>query len=188
MDDGASLDRLVTLAGVEPDYWDIWGNHHYVHSEAKRGILGALGLSTKDAVAIAASIRNLEDQGWRRWLPPVLVAREGERPEIPLSLPTDHGSSAVSLQIREETGDASEFVFRPAETPVQDRGRADGREILRYVVALPRSLPLGYHVVRVANRPDQAMRLIVAPRKCYLPPSLEGGGLTWGISAQLYTL
>ena len=188
MDDGASLDRLVTLAGVEPDYWDIWGNHHYVHSEAKRGILGALGLSTKDAVAIAASIRNLEDQDWRRWLPPVLVALEGERPEIPLSLPTDHGSSAVSLQIREETGDASEFVFRPAETPVQDRGRADGREILRYVVALPRSLPLGYHVVRVANRPDEAMRLIVAPRHCYLPPSLEGGGLTWGISAQLYTL
>ena len=178
----------MTLAGVEPDYWDIWGNHHCVESQAKHGILGALGLSTKDAAAIAAGIRDLEDQGWQRWLPPVLVAREGERPEFPLSLPADNVSSAVTLLIREETGEASEFVFRPAETPVQDRRQADGREILRYIVTLPRPLPLGYHIVQVASRPSEAMRLIVAPRKCYLPPSLEGGGLTWGISAQLYTL
>jgi 4-alpha-glucanotransferase len=188
MDDGASLDRLATLAGVEPDYWDIWGNHHQVDAEAKRSILGALGLSAKDADAIAASIRDLEEQNWRPWLPPVLVAREGERPEIPLSVPADHSSSTLTLHIREETGAESEFVFRPAETPVQDGSQADGREILRYVVPLPRPLPLGYHVVQVANRPDEAMRLIVAPRKCYLPPSLEAGGMTWGISAQLYTL
>src|SRR5512143_3384652 len=161
MDDRASLDRLMTLARAEPDYWDIWGDHHLIELQAKHGILGALGLSTKDAAAIAAGIRDLEDQGWRRGLPPVLVAREGERPEIPLSLPADNVSSAVTLLIREETGEASEFIFRPAETPVQDRGKADGREILRYVVTLPRALPLGYHVVQVAGRPNETMRLIV---------------------------
>ena len=99
MDDGASLERLVTLAGVAPDYWDIWGNHHYVDAEAKRSILGALGLSAADGADIAASIRALEEQGWRRRLPPVLVAREGDRPEIPLSLPADRANSAFRLTI-----------------------------------------------------------------------------------------
>src|SRR5512132_4350153 len=104
MDDGTSLERLVTLAGVESDYWDIWGNHHHVHAAAKRDILGALGLSTEDAAAIAASIRELEEQSWRRPLPPVLIALEGEPPEIPLSLPADRAGSAVTVQIRDETG------------------------------------------------------------------------------------
>ncbi|MGE5442095.1 MAG: 4-alpha-glucanotransferase [Bacteroidota bacterium] len=188
MDDGASLERLVTLAGVEPDYWDIWGNHHHIHSQAKRDILGALGLSTKDTAVIAASIRELEEQSWRRRLPPVLVTQEGDRPEIPLSLPAGRAFSAVTLQIRDETGAESEFVFRPVDAVVRDRRWADDQEVLRYLVPLPHRLPMGYHVVRLADRPDEVMRLIVAPRKCYLPPSLAAGDMTWGISAQLYTL
>jgi 4-alpha-glucanotransferase len=188
MDDGANLDRLVTLAGVEPDYWDIWGNHHFVDAEAKRSILGVLGLSAGDEADIAASIRALEEQGCRCWLPPVLVTQEGDRPEIPISIPADRANSAFKLTILEETGAESEFVFRPSDAVVRDRRWADGQEVVRYLVPLPHTLPMGYHVVRLADRPAETMRLIIAPRRCYLPSPLAHGGQIWGVSVQLYTL
>jgi 4-alpha-glucanotransferase len=188
MDDGASLDRLVTLAGIEPEYWDIWGNYHGVNDEAKQTILAALGLPARDQTSIAASIRQIEEQDWRRWLPPVVIVQEEERPELLLSLPAEHANESLTLQIIEESGARREFTFRPGEMPVSDRRSTEAEEVLRYLVQLPCALPIGYHVVRPAGQPDQAARLIVAPRRCYLPASLEDGGKTWGISAQLYTL
>jgi 4-alpha-glucanotransferase len=50
---------------------------------------------------------------------------------------------------------------------------------------LPGDLPLGWH--RVAGR-GGATRLVVAPRRCHLPPRLAGGGRAWGWAAQLYAL
>jgi 4-alpha-glucanotransferase len=45
---------------------------------------------------------------------------------------------------------------------------------------LPADLPLGYHTVRTADGAD--VLLIVAPRRCHLPPDLY----TWGWATQLY--
>ncbi len=51
MSNGANLDRLTELAGIETEYWDIWGNHHQVGDAQKRSILAALGLSARDEAA-----------------------------------------------------------------------------------------------------------------------------------------
>jgi 4-alpha-glucanotransferase len=50
---------------------------------------------------------------------------------------------------------------------------------------LPGVLPYGYH--RIVG-PEGATDLVVAPDRCYLPPSLAGGGRAWGFSLQLYAL
>src|SRR5207244_9021825 len=47
--------------------------------------------------------------------------------------------------------------------------------------ALPRDLPLGYHIVR---GDDGERRLIVSPGRCHLPAGLR----TWGWAVQLYAL
>lgn len=186
--DGASLDRLVTLAGIEPDYWDIWGSHHQIDDQAKRGILTALGLPASDEQEVAASIRVLEEKGWHRSLPTVLVVYADEEAEIPISISTEAVDRPVTMRILEEAGQQHEMVFRPGEMPIRGRRRIGRRDLIRLVVSLPHLLPSGYHTVFLAGRPKEMMRLIVAPRRCYLPPSLEGGGRAWGIAAQLYTL
>lgn len=188
MSNDASLQHLAEVAGVEPDYWDIWGNHHQIGDEAKRSILGALGLPAHDHADIVASLQRLQENGWRRCLPPVLVAWEGEQPEILVCLPADRAEWPLTIQVIEENGAESETTVRLHEHPVRDRRSIDGADVLRWAVPLPQTLPIGYHTVRLAGRPDVPMRLIVAPRRCHLPEALEQGRRAWGLSAQLYTL
>ncbi|QLH38733.1 MAG: hypothetical protein HWD60_06965 [Defluviicoccus sp.] len=90
MNDGANLNHLADIAGVEPEYWDIWGNHHPIPAAAKKSILAALGLAVADDEAIARSMQQLQDAQWRRWLPPVLVATVGETLTIPLTAGGPH--------------------------------------------------------------------------------------------------
>ena len=45
---------------------------------------------------------------------------------------------------------------------------------------LPPDVQLGYHQIELPDRP--AIRLIVTPGRCYLPPDLK----TWGWAVQLY--
>jgi 4-alpha-glucanotransferase len=63
----------------------------------------------------------------------------------------------------------------PAELTLED-GRT-----LRVDGALPREVPLGYHVLRPLDG-GPAGRLIVAPDCCHLPPGLRA----WGWAVQLY--
>ncbi|QNT69250.1 hypothetical protein [Defluviicoccus vanus] len=76
MTNARGLDRLAELAGVESDYWDIWGNHHRVDDAAKGNILAALGIAADSAAAIAASLTQLEDAPWQRFLPRRCRVRE----------------------------------------------------------------------------------------------------------------
>lgn len=188
MSNGASLERLTELAGIETEYWDIWGNHHPVSDAGKRRILAALGLPSGDDGQIATSADRLLGLAWRRWLPPVVVAYENEPVELPLSLPADRADWPVVLQLTTEAGESAEVIFRPAEAAVVARHGIDGREVRRYHVPLAQDLPCGYHTVRAEARPEDAAQLIVAPRRCWLPEEIAEGGRIWGISAQLYSL
>ena len=188
MEDGESLDRLVALAGIQPEYWDIWGNYHGIDDQAKQNILAALGLPAGDPASIGDSIRQLTDSEWRRCLPPLVTILEGQSPELLLAIPAERAAEPLTLRLIEESGAESEFVFRPAEMSVRDRRSMPGGEVVRFLIKLPRVLPNGYHKACTAERPDQAALIIVAPRRCYLPQALEAGGKTWGIAAQLYAL
>ena len=188
MSNGASLERLTELAGIETEYWDIWGNHHKLGDASQRSILAALGLPAGDGEQIAASTDRLLASTWRRWLPPVLVAYENEAAELPLTLPADRAEWPVVLRLTTEDGQDRELLFRPADAPVIERRGVEGKEVRRYHVPLGSDLPCGYHTAYAEARPEDAVRLIVAPRRCWLPPELDAGGRTWGISAQLYSL
>ena len=65
-------------------------------------------------------------------------------------------------------------IAGPAEITLEDGGT------LRFDGALPADLPLGYHELRHLGG-DRPRRLIVAPRRCPVPPAK-----VWGWAAQLY--
>ena len=50
---------------------------------------------------------------------------------------------------------------------------------------LPPSLPAGYYRLHAAG---QVQDVLVAPRRCWLPEGLLGGGRWWGVTAQMYAL
>ncbi len=54
---------------------------------------------------------------------------------------------------------------------------------------LPAGLPLGYHRLAVgAGGAEAEIDLVVAPRRCHLPPQLGDGARGWGLTCQLYGL
>ncbi len=188
MTDLDNLESLAKLAGIEPDYWDIWGNHHEVSSEGKRSILGALGVPAGDDAAIAAGILALEDAPWRAPLPPVKVVREGEKPCISVVIAAEAADTDLTFQVIEEGGAYHAFVIKPADVPLAGTRTIGDRRLERRTVELPKTFPLGYHGVRVKELGDDILQLIVAPKTCYLPEEIADGGKMWGIATHLYTV
>jgi len=188
MTDLDKLESLAELAGIEPDYWDIWGNHHMVSSDAKRSILGALGIPAADDKAVAAGIVALEETSWRAPLPPALVVLEGKKPRISIAIAADAAESDLTFQLIEEGGAYHAFVFKPRDVPLAETRVIDGRQMERRVFELPKTFPLGYHGIRVKELGDEILQLIVAPKTCYLPDEVSDGAKRWGIATHLYTV
>jgi 4-alpha-glucanotransferase len=183
-----ALDRLAALAGLEPQYWDIWGTLHKASDDTKRTILGAIGIAAEDDAASEASMRHMEEISWRRPLPPVQVVRTGEQPQVPLSLEAAFATTEVCCEVREEGGTEHRFVFRAAELPLTEFRDVDGERIERRQLRLPFELPMGYHDLALLNRDVRPMRLIVVPRTCFVPEPLVRGEKQWGIAAHLYSV
>jgi (1->4)-alpha-D-glucan 1-alpha-D-glucosylmutase len=182
------LDHLAELAGIEPFYWDIWGNYHEIAEATKRSILATLGIAATDDAAVEASIRALEEESWRRPLPPVLVLRESETVRIPLALPVEAGGADIEWIVLEEGGTRWEGRLPPADGPPLEKRELGGRALERRFLELPVELSLGYHTLTLPALQGDSMPLIVVPPRCYLSEPLTEGRRQWGITAQLYSL
>ena len=164
MHDGR-IDALCRAVGIALDYLDAEGVRHVASEAGKRNTLEALGFAVASEAQIADSLARIEAME-RRPLPPLVIA-DAERPaRIALRSP------AREWALRLESGDTR-----------GDRMAEDASAIL-----LP-AMPAGYHRLAVQTR-DAVVEatIVVAPRECYLPPSLAVGGRAWGATAQVYSL
>jgi 4-alpha-glucanotransferase len=183
-----NLEQLAKLAGIESQYWDIWGNLHRTGEEAKASILGALGIPAENDAAVAAGIEALADADWAQPLPPVVVARLGQPIVLPLALAEGRKGDAIPCRVLEESGHGHHFTITPdAGTFLAERD-AGGERRQRWQVSLPVALPLGYHELVFGQDTQARARLIVAPDACYLPEPIAGGARQWGVSTHLYSL
>jgi len=153
-----------------------------------RALLAAMRLPL-DAQAPEAILRELEDADWRQVLPPVLVAREGEAPRVPLSLPETLAATTWRWTLRREDGATTSGETRPASLPRVASRRLAGADFRRVMLELPGDLASGYHRLDV-EAPDGAHRLtlIVAPATGYRPEAVRGEGRVWGPTVQLHGL
>ncbi len=183
-----NLERLAKLAGIESQYWDIWGNLHRTGEEAKASILGALGIPAESDAAVAAGIEALADAAWAQPLPPVVVSRLGRPVVLPLVLAEERKSDAIPCRVLEETGHGRHFTITPDQGKLLAERDATGERRQRWEVSLPVALPLGYHEFIFGEDAEARTRLIVAPDACYLPEPIAGGARQWGVSTHLYSL
>lgn len=191
-----ALERLADLAGLISSYTDAWGHRRVVPEATRRAILAAMGIAADNENAIEASIRALEDRAWRRPLEPVIVTRRGRggRISIPLVLESARDGETLAWRMEMEHGEGRDGTSNVAELPLSESRTVNGTDLERRLLALPFAVPHGYHEFRLfppdsaAGKEPVSCSVIVAPRECYLPPSLEQGHRAWGYTVQLYSL
>lgn len=188
------LDQLCEEFGVDREYWDLWGRHHQASPECKTAILSSLGLDTSTANRLRASAATLAARHWTRGLPPVLVLPVTDpSPVVRLTVPgawREEGRVTLSVKWEDGRTGSEEHALNPlAEAGA---GTVDGKSYAAFKLPLPTHLKTGYHELSVvATGPGgppvrSQCRLIVAPDKAWLPPSLRQDGKLAGLAVSLF--
>lgn len=184
-----ALDRLAEAVGIEPGYYDIWGDWHVVPAEAKRALLDAMGLAADDERAVEASLAALDRRQWDRAVDPVsVIGSEAQPGGIGVILPAD-GDRRIRWRLVEEGGAEHAGETQAGDLALVATHPLDGRPLEKRSLMFPPGLPEGYHRVEVeaAGRRGEA-QVIVAPATCWGPDDAAPGERPWGIATQLYSL
>ncbi|TWB48263.1 glycogen debranching protein GlgX [Nitrospirillum viridazoti] len=176
------LDRYARAVGVAPDWWDEMGGHHPVPDQTKRALLGAMGLDAETLGAVRDGLERLSEEGPFRPLPRTVVGTAGQALRLVVPL-----ADAPALDLAQRLEDGTARVLKVAldgrRLPVT---APDGRRCTVVEVTLD-ALPAGVHRLCLANRPEIAATLVVAPPRAHLPPAL-GEARRFGVGAHLYAL
>jgi hypothetical protein len=158
--------------GIEPEFKDAIGQIRHTDPKVSRALLDAMGLAVEDAANAKAVLLELERGEADRPLPPVMVVPESIAPfAVPLTLP--RGTDAVRWSVKEEGGSSREGeVSFSRLAPERSRKAGPAVECRRLVIPAPANI--GYHLLRIeaAGLDLAEMRLIVVPRRCFVPEGL----------------
>lgn len=195
MNGPSALQRLAAAAGIETSFQDNWGQEHEVSEETLRALLAAMGLPVESSGAIDDSLRRLEAQPWSRPIGPVRVVRRGGRGwQVPIVLATAASGQTHEWSLERGDGSGERGTFRPAELPTLDRRDSNGEPLERRGLAVPASLPMGYHRLRLrgpglGTRSEAQTTLIATPVRAYVPSKwLRGEDGVWGFAVQVFSL
>jgi 4-alpha-glucanotransferase len=191
------LARLAERVGIAADYHDIAGTLHLTPDDTRRAILTAMGFTVDSTASLTQALREWDEAPWQRPCDPVRILHDGET-GAPLSccLAIEDGkeaSVAVEWQIRDEANAVvQEGQAGPGLSAVEVRF-LNGQRHVRIEIPAPHGLSLGYYNLTVRAESlvggmAGTMRVIVAPRQCYVPPSIEANQRLWGLALQLYSL
>ncbi len=184
------INQLSELAGILPDYYDIWGKRHEATETTKRALLAAMGVITDAAPDIGSAVLRSETAIWDEHLPPVHICLVDQPVEVICRLPELASGQTHTWRITLENGDELGGEFSPAALE-RTSSHVDNNAVL---IAVPLILPAlsetGYHrlVIGLAGTVLADCTLIVCPPAAYFPPALADGKRIWGLSIQLYGL
>lgn len=187
------LDRLAQLCGIELQYQDVWGNTHTASDETKRALLEAMGFHLGDESRIEALIAEYEAQLRQRLVDPVLVIPENSSPiAVRLRIPMGHVREDFEWVLAMEQGGQSAGSFTPANAERKETCRMAGETFLHCMLVLDIKPDTGYHQLDIRHHDNATIsgtsRLIVTPKRCYIPPALQDTDRVWGPAVQLYAL
>ena len=183
------LNKLAQLYGVQTAYTDVLGARHRASRQSLYQVLAALGAPLDSAGGVEEAIRLRRREIWARVCEPILIAWEGQLPEIDVRIPGTRAAHDVHLRLEGEMGDRERRAFVPSDLPTVSEAQVDGS--LYVVKRFPgfRQLPLGYHRLRVEAGASGAEALIIsAPRRAFSPTLSSDDAGEWGVLAPMYAL
>jgi 4-alpha-glucanotransferase len=178
---------LATLAGIETEYWDIFGNRHRTTPDVQRGILAAMGIDVSSPAAIEYACREFGEQKWRDALGPIQVLRRRGPLEVGIAVP-DGADGKLQWRLFLEDGADLSGEVDIADLPVRETGTAGGKVRVRRALEFPESVPEGYHRLEIdAAGVSSGTALAVTPGAAYR--GADGNGFRkWGLACQLYSV
>ena len=72
-----ALERLASIAGIQPVFRDYFGNETRVSDATKIALLSAMGYDVASDARIEATLLAAQHESWLRMLPPVAVVAAG---------------------------------------------------------------------------------------------------------------
>ncbi len=165
LDRAHEVHAIAALLGIETEHTDALGVIHRPDAETLAAMVAAFGLPPEPEHAAAAldEMRRATPLG----LDPLQIV-PAEAPGLRFDL-----AEGAEWRIAFENGGEVEGRWQPG----------DGK------LHLPADTPIGYHRFDLAAGGSTAMITVaVAPAVCHLPPALQPGVRSWGLTTQLYSL
>ena len=198
--------RLAEIRGVETQYTDELGNLKTISPQNLRSVLELLNNWPNQDDRAGQELDDVAQSPWQSLTPPALVVRDGSLPRVwHIHLPV--GKSALSdmhltWSIRDESGGVRKYRSLRGNLKVYAGKTLQGRRYTRVAIPFPQNLQAGYYEMQVnvqghGQHGQGTTRIIVAPQRCYLPPTWRQDGRTkartrvdkwWGLTVQLYGL
>jgi 4-alpha-glucanotransferase len=174
------LAELADACGVTTSFTDWRGQTTNVREESLVAILAALGVDAHDHDAAARELARRRDAGWRRMLPPYVVARVGAVGAARVAAHVPHGAP-VAVEVVTEDGERRSLTQLMIWVGPRE---VDGELVGEATFEIPADLPLGYHrLVARSGDAHAACPLVVVPDRIELPQRRE-----WGLMLQLYAV
>jgi len=191
------LAKLAERAGIANNYHDIAGTLHVTSDDTRRAILTAMGFTVDSAASLTQALQEWDEAPWQRPCEPVRILHDDEMETFLFCyFALEEGqerSVTVEWLIHDETNVlVQEGTIGPGLSAVEVRF-INGRRHVRVEIPAPRGLSHGYYNLTLraeglVGGPVGTMRVIMAPRHCYVPPWLEANQRLWGLALQLYSL
>ncbi len=179
--------RAADIFGIERDYWDIWGNHHFAPPEDIAAVLGSMGI---DGGSQQELDRAVESRLWEIWSRPVpsTVVTSVNDPYITMHVSRD--SAAADVEVRWEDGSTDRAVVDLTAGEESGASHLREREFVAKRVRVPFEPRLGYHELRVTlpETEPATTRWILCPDRAYFPPRLANNGRAGGLFVSLFGL
>src|SRR5688572_500627 len=112
---GGALERLCRLAGIAPDYVDVWGAKHTASEPTLLALLRAMGVLRNGSATVEAA-EQLDARRWLHATPPVAVVRAEQLPyRLVLHFPEATADETQAWRLVMESGDTRHGEFRPRQ-------------------------------------------------------------------------
>ena len=191
------VDELAKRFGIDPEYYDIFGQKHIPSLETKRAILRAMGVHTATHEQMTRELAGVHEATWRHPCESVLVHRVGMDGTWSFRMPggdKEYKGISIEWSIRDEAG--RHVLTQKAGPGLEPADSVCLQDVQywKFDVPLPVNLPLGYYDLTATGGSSSSrqvhgsLRLIIVPPQCYQPTQVETERRLWGISLQLYAL
>ena len=169
------LIQLAKASGLSTSFFDQLGTYTEISDEALVAVLAALGIDASSDEAIAHSLE-LHDRHQRAQLiPPTIVATVGKTTTVEINCNAD---CDITASITLEDGGTFE----------EDLDALPDLDSAHPTIALPGSLPMGYHTLHVtADERTAEATIINAPAHIEVPAAVAEHH-RWGWMTQMYSV
>lgn len=196
------LAELADLAGIIPEYYDIFGRKHTLSEASRKAILSAMDLQVGSLEDVVREIETKRTRQWENMLDAATIISHLAQPHrLAVRLPLPEGkeqAAEISLTLEDEQENRKSLQYPAGTLHVDEQRIIRDRRYIRIQLLLPR-MEMGYYTVSVVcTHPEpifengalsvqHSARLIITPDACYLPDQLQTGK-TWGVAVNLYAL